>query len=75
MIKNYEQFFESLQPQEREMYNGIVDILLKVRDVKNRAEIAEYVLENFKKEKIEAEEVKFLEDCKVIDRKGNYLYH
>ena len=78
ILKDYIQFFESKQevePHQKDMYNGIVDILLKVKDVKNRTEIAEYVLENFKKEKIEVEEVKFLEDCKVIDRKGNYLYY
>ena len=55
------------------MYDGIVDILLRVKDLKNRLEIAEHMLKDFKKEKIEVEEVKFLQDCKLIDSKGNFL--
>ena len=76
MLKDYIQFFESKQevePHQKDMYDGIVDILLRVKDLKNRLEIAEHMLKDFKKEKIEVEEVKFLQDCKLIDSKGNFL--
>ena len=76
MIKDYTQFFESKQevePHQKDMYDGIVDILLRVKDLKNRLEIAEHMLKDFEKEKIEVEEVKFLQDCKLIDSKGNFL--
>lgn len=57
---------------QKDMYDGIVAILVKVKDLKNRHEIAEYILDDFKKQNFTVDEVKFLEDCKLIDKKGNF---
>jgi hypothetical protein len=60
-------FFESrkVEPHQKDMYDGIVDILLRVKDLENRKEIAEYMMENFKKENIKVSETEFLKDCKI----------
>lgn len=68
------ELFESSGNREKEMIDGIVRMLLMVRDLKNRTEIAERMLEDFAKEKIEVDETEFLTRCKVIDKKGNYLH-
>ena len=73
MIKDYKQFFESIQPHQKDMYDGIVDILLQVKYLKNRAEIAENMMKDFKKEEIEVDDFKFLKDCEIVDSKGNFI--
>lgn len=69
MIQGYTQFFESknaVEPQQKEMYDGIVDILTRVKDLKNRAEIAEYMIKDFKKEKINVDKQTFMKDCGLL---------
>jgi hypothetical protein len=74
MIHGYAQFFENkIEPHQQDMYDGIVDILKRVRDLKNRTEIAEHMLKDFKKENINVDEMTFMNDCGIIDSKGNYL--
>jgi hypothetical protein len=66
MIQGYTQFFESkntVEPHQKEMYDGIVDILKRVRDLKNREEIAVHMLKDFKKEKINVDKQSFIKDC------------
>jgi hypothetical protein len=67
MIQGYTQFFENkIEPRQKEMYDGIVDILKRVRDLKNRAEIAEHMLKDFKKENIDVDETTFMKDCGIL---------
>ncbi len=73
MVKDYKQFFESIQPHQKDMYDGIVNILLQVKDLENRREIAENMMKDFIKEKIEVDEIKFFKDCKLIDSKGFFI--
>ena len=66
ILKDYIQFFESKQevePHQKDMYDGIVDILKRVKDLKNREEIAEHMLKDFKKEKIDIDKDAFMKDC------------
>ncbi len=56
-----------IESNQKEMYDGIVDILKRVRDVKNRREIADHMMVNFKKEKIDVEEKTFLKDVGLFN--------
>jgi len=66
MMMTYTQFFESIKPHQKDMYDGIVTILLQVKDLNNRKEIAENILKDFKKEKIDVKDIVFFKDCNII---------
>ncbi len=50
---------------ERPMIRGISEILLQVKDLENRKEIALNQIEIFKRENIKFDYNEFLEKCKV----------
>jgi hypothetical protein len=49
---NEKKSYKDLEVDEREMVSGIIDILRQVKDLKNREEMIETQIENFKREKI-----------------------
>jgi len=61
-LKSYN---ENIQPHQKDMYNGIVDILKRVKDIKNREEIANHMLKDFDKENIDVTKDKFFKDCGI----------
>ncbi len=52
-----------LNYDEKPMINGIIDILLQVKDKDNRMEIAKTQIEIFKKENINFNYEEFLKKC------------
>lgn len=52
-----------LNYDEKPMINGIIDILLQVKDKDNRMEIAKNQIEIFKKENINFDYEEFLKKC------------
>jgi len=55
---------QDLSPRdERPMVDGIASILRKVRDIKNRREIAKAQIREFKRDGIEFDYAEFLELC------------
>ena len=51
---------EDIQPDEKEMVDGIVDMLNQVKDVDNRKEMALDRLKDFENSKIEVDQKKFM---------------
>jgi hypothetical protein len=49
---NEKKSYKDLEVDEREMVSGIIDILRQVKDLKNREEMIETQIKNFKREKI-----------------------
>jgi hypothetical protein len=49
---NEKKSYEDLERNQREMVSGIISILRQVKDLKNREEMVETQIKNFKKEKI-----------------------
>ena len=49
---NEKKSYKDLFPDEIAMVSGIIEILKQVKDLKNREEIIETQIKNFKKEKI-----------------------
>ena len=64
-MKYLKKYNENIQPHQKDMYNGIVDILKRVKDIKNREEIANHMLKDFEKEKIDVTKEKFFKDCGI----------
>lgn len=54
-----------LNYDEKPMIEGIIDILLQVKDKDNRLEIAKKQIEIFKKEDINFDYEEFLKKCKL----------
>lgn len=54
-----------LNYDEKPMIEGIIDILLQVKDKDNRLEIAQKQIEIFKKEDINFDYEEFLKKCKL----------
>ena len=52
-----------LSPNEKEMVNGIVDIVKQVKNIGNRESIANDMIQKFKREKIKFDYDKFLKMC------------
>lgn len=52
-----------LNYDEKPMINGIIDLLLQVKDKDNRMEIAKTQIEIFKKENINFDYEEFLKKC------------
>lgn len=66
-MKHIKQFLaEGLDRGQREMYDGVVDILLRVHDERNRAEIADHVMSTFRSEGVDVDRDKFYSDCGLI---------
>lgn len=55
-----------LTHDEKPMINGIIDILLQVKDVENREQIAKDQIKIFKKEGIKFDYEEFLRKCKIL---------
>ena len=49
---NEKKSYKDLERDQKEMVSGIIDILRQVKDLKNREEMIETQIRNFKKEKI-----------------------
>ena len=49
---NEKKSYQDLERNQKEMVSGIVSILRQVKDLKNREEMIETQIKNFKKEKI-----------------------
>lgn len=52
-------------PHQKDMYEGIVEILLMVNDEKNRMDIANKMMSKFRKEGVVFNKLKFIKDCKL----------
>lgn len=66
----YKQGFteESLEDEKsnqnnKEMVNGIIDIVKQIKDISNRKDVAKNMIKKLKKEKVDFDQVKFLEKC------------
>jgi hypothetical protein len=53
-----------IKPQDKDMVDGIVDIIKQVRDKDNREEIATNMVKHLKREKIILNYEDFLKACK-----------
>lgn len=63
---NLKKFNEINQvPHQKDMYDGIVEILLMVNDEKNRMSIANKMMSKFRKEGVVFDKSKFIKDCKL----------
>ena len=49
---NEKKSYQDLERNQKEMVSGIISILRQVKDLKNREEMMETQIKNFKKEKI-----------------------
>jgi hypothetical protein len=65
MIKLIDILKEELQPNQKEMIDGIVDMLTQVEDMQNRKEMALDRLRDFKQNGIEVDAKEFLQRCGV----------
>lgn len=63
MIKLVDIILEDVQPHQKEMVDGIVDMLNQVKDIKNRREMALDRLRDFKKDNIKVNPKEFLARC------------
>lgn len=52
-------------PHQKDMYDGIVEILLMVNDEKNRMSITNKMMDKFRKEGIIFDKSKFIKDCSL----------
>lgn len=64
-IKTFNETKSTLTKDQTDMYNGIVDILNMVKDVKNRREISEHIIKDFERENIEVDADNFLKDIGI----------
>lgn len=65
MIKLKDLLNEELQPNQKEMIDGIVDMLTQVEDMQNRKEMALDRLRDFKQTGVEVDAKEFLQRCGV----------
>ena len=54
---------------QKEMVDGIVNIVKKVKDINNRMSIAKDMINKFKRENIKTDYNKFMKDCGLSDTK------
>ncbi len=54
-----------LSKDSHEMVSGVVNIINQIKDVKNKKQIAQNMLKQFKREKIEIDSKEFLKMCKL----------
>ena len=66
-----EEWEKELKPNEIEMVKGIVDILLQIKDINNRREVAATRLEDFKREGIKIDPQVFLSLCGLNEFEGS----
>lgn len=76
MIKLVDIILEDVQPHQKEMIDGVVDMLNQVKDIDNRKEMALDRLRDFKKDNINVNPKEFLERCglNTIDEKWTKKY-
>lgn len=55
---------KGVKPQDKDMVDGIVDIIKQVKDKENREEIATNMVKQLKREKIILDYKDFLKACK-----------
>lgn len=65
MLDYYDKLETIEENDNSDMINGIIDLLKQVKDIENRKEMANKQLFNFKKEKINIDDKKFLKDCEL----------
>jgi hypothetical protein len=63
VIKLIDIILEETQSDQKEMIDGIVDMLTQVKDIDNRREMALDRLKDFKQNNIKVNEKEFLERC------------
>lgn len=51
--------------RDREMVDGVVNLLRMVRDEENRREMAEYMLRDFEKENVRVTKKDFMKRCNL----------
>lgn len=56
---NEKKSYKDLSPDQKGMVSGIIEILRQVKDTKNRGEMIETQIKNFKKEKISFDYLEF----------------
>jgi hypothetical protein len=66
-----EEWEKELKPNEIEMVKGIVDILLQIKDINNRKEVAATRIEDFKREGIKIDPQVFLRLCGLNEFEGS----
>jgi hypothetical protein len=54
---------------QKDMIDGVIEIIKKVKDINNRKSIAKDMVNKFKRENIQTDFNKFMEDCGVDDTK------
>jgi len=76
VIKLVDIILEDIQPHQKEMIDGVVDMLNQVKDMDNRKEMALDRLQDFKKEKIKVNPKEFLARCglSTIEEKWTKKY-
>lgn len=60
---------KGLDHNQKQMVDGVIDIVKKVKDINNRKAIAKDMVDKFKKEKIKFDYSKFMELCGLKDSK------
>jgi 5'(3')-deoxyribonucleotidase len=65
MNKLKQKLLDSVEDHQREMIDGIIEIVRKVEDLENRKVIAKDLLKDFKKEDISVEKTLFLDACGI----------
>ena len=63
MIKLIDIILEETQSDQKEMIDGIVDMLTQVKDIDNRRDMALDRLKDFKQNNIKVDEKEFLDRC------------
>ena len=60
---------EISKDNQKEMVDGIIEIVRKVKDIRNRKAIAKDMIDKFKKENIKIDYKKFMKDCGIEETK------
>ena len=58
-----EKLEDSSIQNDKEMVDGIIDIVKQIKDISNRKDVAKNMVKKLKREKVDFDQVKFLEKC------------
>jgi hypothetical protein len=58
---------------DREMLSGVADILRRINDTRNRKEVADYMMDNFREEDVSFEPNAFLKSANVFAKGGEMI--
>ena len=58
-----EKLEDSSIQNDKEMVDGIIDIVKQIKDISNRKDVAKNMVKKLKREKVKFDQVKFLEKC------------